>query len=163
MKRLIFLDIDGVLATEKCWRESVSQHPEFAYAWDKECVGRLNEILESTGAEIVFSSAWRLGYNHELGNIKALFDHNEVNKYPIDVTPSIVKRMSEGWGDRSEEIQDWLERNRGKWDTFIILDDDFIYGFGDRLIPCEPATGITEEIKNKAIGLLNFSPVFSEK
>lgn len=159
MKKIIFLDIDGVVATEKCWRTSTVKlqtfhYAEFGYSWDEDCVRRLNEILEVTNAEIVFSSAWRIGYNHERGNIKSLFDYNKVNKVPIDVTPSHMKKMS-GWADRGEEIREWLANNEDKWDNFIILDDDIITGFGECFIPCDPPTGITEEIKIEAIKLLN--------
>lgn len=149
MKKIIFLDIDGVLATPKCWGAGrKTWHDDFSYGWDKECVKLFNEIIEKTDCEIVFSSAWRVGYNHTRGNIKELFDHNGVNRVPFDVTP---QKMS---SHRSQEIRMWLETN-GVPNRYCILDDDFIDTFPDNFIQCDSEVGITEEIRDIVIALLN--------
>jgi len=149
MKKIIFLDIDGVLANKKSWGLGKKHwHDDFSYPWDKECVRLFNEIIEKTDAEIVFSSSWRTGWNHRNGLIKPLFDHNGVNRVPFDVTP-------QKWSStRSEEISMWLKANE-KPTQFIILDDDFISGFSENFVQCDTEIGITEEIKNKSIEILN--------
>lgn len=151
MKKIIFLDIDGVLANKSSWGAGKKHwHEDFAYAWNEKCVELFNEIIEKTDAEIVFSSSWRTGYNHLNGRIKPLFDHNGVNRVPFDVTP-------QKWSStRSDEISMWLKANGGNDNfKFIILDDDFIPNFPENFVQCDTEIGITEEIKNKAIELLN--------
>lgn len=149
MKKIVFLDIDGVLASPKSWGIGKTMwHDQFAYPWDDECVGLFNEIIEKTDAEIVFSSSWRVGYNHRNGLIKPLFEYNGVKKVPFDITP---QKMS---SHRSQEIRMWLEDN-GTPDRFVILDDDFIDTFPENFIQCDSEVGITEEIRDKVIALLN--------
>lgn len=149
MKKIIFLDIDGVLANQTSWGAGKKHwHEDFAYSWDKKCVELFNEIIDKTDAEIVFSSSWRIGHNHERGNLKALFDHNGVKRVPFDVTPQIWS------GERSVEIGKWMVKNEVP-DKYVILDDDFIPGFPDNFVQCDTKIGITEEIKERVIKLLN--------
>jgi len=83
--KLIFIDIDGVLATAPCW--DMSQDNKWnAYPFDKKAVKVLNKILEETGAEMVLSSDWK--YHYSLGQIKEIFmEFNGVIKAPFDMTP----------------------------------------------------------------------------
>lgn len=59
----MFLDIDGVLNTERhqnhCKMEGIPPVDEFGYAFDAEAVDNLAAILTATGAEIVVSSSWK--------------------------------------------------------------------------------------------------------
>jgi len=52
MRKIIFLDIDGVLATNKCVKMGL-----WSLCDDKQKL--LGEILDKTGAELVISSSWR--------------------------------------------------------------------------------------------------------
>ena len=92
-KAIIFLDIDGVLATNlqffmnraKFWRKNPEMEElDVPYPWDKGAVDIFNEILDETGAEIVLSSDWRLYFS--LSNLETIFKFNGVNKSPIGVT-----------------------------------------------------------------------------
>ena len=49
MTRVLLLDIDGVLVTERTWETSIGQ---FA-AFDPDCVEALNGLLAQTGAKVV--------------------------------------------------------------------------------------------------------------
>lgn len=70
--RAIFLDVDGVLNSEKWYvhrHETMdmsvvaANHP--LYEIDPEAVKQLNRITDTTGAKLVFSSTWRLGRSVE--------------------------------------------------------------------------------------------------
>ena len=54
MKKIIFLDIDGVLNSETYDKNRT------AGAIDPECAKRLNRIIKETNADIVISSSWKL-------------------------------------------------------------------------------------------------------
>lgn len=147
--KIIFLDVDGVLATPDNWMKGAPRHPIFAYHWNPVCVQRLNEIIEATDAQIVLSSTWRHEFNADTKLLKPLFEHNKVNRVPFDITPRYYMRK------RQDEIKEWFDAANTKPEKFIILDDWQIDGFGKYFIRCDERYGITEEIKEKAIKLLN--------
>lgn len=108
----LFLDIDGVLVTEKHLktlpREEIMD--ELGLVFDPESSRNLKIIVEKTGAKIVVSSTWRL---EGLEFIRKVFKE----RLSLDVhaiTPNFNSI-------RGEEIAWFMERNPG---TFIILDDD---------------------------------------
>lgn len=109
--KIIFLDIDGVLATpnscqkEKSWR-----------SFDCECVENLNELVEKTNSDIVISSTWRR-FN-ELQDLRYHFENYgfRFKDRIIDRTPFLPGQ------DRGLEILEWLKDK--KVDKFFIIDDD---------------------------------------
>ena len=62
--RYLFLDIDGVLNHDAWYTKlrnmPAGQRPVFPVCcFDPLCVGRVNDILDLTGARLVLSSSWR--------------------------------------------------------------------------------------------------------
>lgn len=126
--KIIFLDIDGVLATdkefmrnkEKFWKK----HPAMAelkvpYPWNEEAVKVFNEILDETGAEIVLTSDWRLHWN--LDELKGIFTWNGVKKHPIAVTGELFIGSGNLEMARSGEIDEYiLEHNI---ENYVVIDD----------------------------------------
>lgn len=109
--KIIFLDIDGVLNSVKT---SVAHggYPtalEHSEAFDWVAIKLLQRLCDSSGAQIVLSSAWRLW-----------FDFADVGKafgLPIiDGTPSFR-------GSRGHEINYWLQ-GHPEVQCYAILDDD---------------------------------------
>jgi len=58
--KVIFLDIDGVLNSEKFLENNKNQ------AIDRNSVGILKNIIDKTGALIVMSSGWRLWFDYNM-------------------------------------------------------------------------------------------------
>lgn len=61
MRKIIFLDIDGVLNT-KYWYNQMSRSTpkdKYGYAFDPNAVANLKRIIDETGADIVISSSWK--------------------------------------------------------------------------------------------------------
>lgn len=148
---LILLDIDGVLATEKCSHKP--NHELFAYPFEKECVLIFNEILLETEAQIVLSSDWRLMYNNDLVLLDDLFKYNGVIRSPIDVTPNLGR-------NRENEITAYLKSNLNKISTFAILDDLDLKTYPENFVKCNinygiKELGIKEKIKSIFIKLEN--------
>ena len=117
-KAIIFLDIDGVLATHKQYmmnRDRFYYNYEWAsdlnvpYPYDEKCVKVFNEILEKTGADIVLSSDWRLRWNLE--ELDKIFKANNIIKSPIDITEHFPYSgiQLERW--RAGEIESYIKKN----------------------------------------------------
>ena len=107
-KKIIFLDIDGVLNNYASMAESIEL--------DSRCVILLRQIVEATDAVIVLSSTWRILYSKEV--LEGMF---QVTGFPyiniIDITPNHDNHS------RGYEIQKWMEAHPGDY-TYVILDDD---------------------------------------
>ena len=157
--KVIFYDVDGVgncvASTSRCER---------CTGIDDDKLERLKQIVDATGAYVVLSSTWRLGYNKDghkyaaFGKyLKKKFKEHQLEVY--DVTPDFGKH---GWL-RGEEILDWLVKHPDV-DRYLILDDeeyDF-YMIGheitDHWIQTEYYSdfgGLQDEHVKKAIETLN--------
>lgn len=95
MKKIVFLDFDGVLNTEhnqnmlvyhgKAWKD---KHGAF---FDPEAVAQLGRIIVETGADIVIESSWRyLG----LEAMQQMWTDRKMPGHVVDVTPSSA---SDNW------------------------------------------------------------------
>ena len=165
--KYLFLDFDGVLNTEfyqdlllslgKQWQD---EHGAF---FDPEAVKQLRRIIDATQADIVIESSWKY-----LG-LKAMQEMWHARHLPgrvIDITPFCA---SDSWlqtADLNEndltlckgiEIASWLCDHAAKDARFGIIDDEYV--ILDSQIPhfimTNPFDGITEEVANRAIAILN--------
>ena len=143
--RLIFLDIDGVLATDKCFEKQ--NHELYAYPFHNECVKVLNEILTETKAEIILTSDWRIMYDYDLEVLDSLFKHNGIIKSPIDTTPDL--------GNRNNELEFYINKKYENISSFVILDDMKLMVFPNNFVKCDINIGLIEKgIKERAINIL---------
>lgn len=109
--RVLFLDIDGVLnSTRTCVAHGGYPHElTHTEAFDWVAIKLLQRLCDSSGVQVVLSSAWRL--THDYKDVAKAFD------LPIiDRTPSLL-------GCRGDEIQHWLD-NHVEVTNYAILDDD---------------------------------------
>ena len=104
-KKVIFLDIDGVLLTMDTFARGIPDSDPIAY---------LNWLTETTGAVIVLSSSWRIGKTHE--DLQILFDNWGILGILHSVTPDLIST-------RGREIDAWIEVY-GSPKSMIILDDE---------------------------------------
>lgn len=88
MKKYIFLDIDGVLATTNQYRTNKKTwHPTLdCYRFDEKCVKVFNEIIKKTDPIIILSSDWK--YHYTIDQMNEIFEWNNINAKVSDVTPS---------------------------------------------------------------------------
>lgn len=145
--KFIFLDIDGVLATEES--SKMEWHPEFTYPFDSACVEILNRILEKTSAEIILTSDWRIHFDMDLNRLDSLFKHNGIHKSPLDITPDLGK-------NRNKEILSYVCKHGAKISAFVILDDMDIKVHSLRFVHSNINEGLTQAgIEEKTIEILN--------
>ena len=167
-RKIIFLDIDGVLNTEyyqglleyqgKPWQD------EYGAFFDPKSVKQLKKIIDATDADIVVESSWKyLG----LDAMKELWDARNLPGRVIDITPSSVSNehlinINLDYLDTSTlhckgiEIASWLAEQTEDI-RYVIIDDEYVILESQfpHFILTNPYEGITEEQANRTISILN--------
>lgn len=125
----IFLDIDGVLATDKEFMrnsEKFKETKEWArkldvpYPFNPQCVEIFNEILSTTECQIILSSDWRISWTLE--ELDIIFKENGVKQSPVGITEkNLYCNIGNYNKKRASEIEFYIQENRIK--DWIILDD----------------------------------------
>lgn len=111
MKRnnIIFLDIDGVLASYLKMKWIDEKGPAFVdYS-----VNALNKLIEKTNSDICISSSWRIG--RTIDELQNILEKRGVKCNIVGTT--------DRFGDRGEEILKWLDENK-QYTDYIIIDDE---------------------------------------
>ena len=112
-KKVIFLDVDGVLNSVAYDRERNQNDRNI----DVSRLMLLKQIVDATGAEIVLSSTWRMHWKKNdsvAEETKRVFFSAGLSI--TDITP---------FGEsRREEIVVWLKKNADT-ERFVIIDDQF--------------------------------------
>jgi hypothetical protein len=131
--KIIFLDIDGVVCLSREWGSRMRKikrweleggegQPPVTIRLDdfnKMAVDVLNDIILTSGADIVISSDWRL--HATLDEMVDLFHRYGVIKGPIDFTPELQTTTKHS-DIRVDEINLWLSKHPEitKW---VAIDD----------------------------------------
>lgn len=156
-KPILFLDIDGVLATNKEYNKNRhkfwNKNPEFRelnvpYPYNVGCVKILNEILEETDADIVLSSDWKLHWN--LGDLDKIFKLNGITKSPIDVTGDHPIALNHLEKNRFNEIKIYIQDKDIK--NYVIVDDLRLDIYSDRFVRTKDSEGLKQTgVKDKIL------------
>ena len=137
-RRVIFLDIDGVLAPIHHWDRYGDLDPA--------CVAVLNEIAAHGEADVVVSSSLR--YGRSVADLQAMLDAGGFNGRVIDKTPTGMRGA-----DRGEEIAAWLAEHAV--DGYVIIDDHLDMGpLRPHLVQTHSARGLQPADAPRAIATL---------
>lgn len=146
---IIFLDFDGVLKDSTPGQHVTREHIE-----------RLNFLIDSTDAHIVFSTNWRLGMS--LAKLHNYLLHNGLRpKQNIaGVTPILFDYTQNRSGvphavERQYEIKAWLDTAKHVKNFVILEDFEKMDIFPDNAVMTNPKIGMTDEDVEKAIRILN--------
>ena len=141
--KVIFLDVDGVLNSAQdgySIRLKTDSHLKL-----------LQYIVKETGAKIVLSSSWRIGFTPASKNLLARF--KEYGLELMDCTPELSGTC------RGDEIRKWLEEFEVENDVerFAILDDeaDMAEFTESNLIQTDTNVGLQKADAVRCIKLLN--------
>ena len=184
--KIVFFDIDGVVRPYE--KEDKNGNKKYPYndkrrfpanmLMDRNCIARVNKILEETGAKLVISSNW--GRNLRIQTVMVALASNGLNGpyvLPEDVgeeekvinlyrdedklhgvsfTP---KRMS---SEKCHEIGFWLNDYEEYIESYVIIDDSVIYpdyeDFRERIdrqVTPDKYLGLQDVDVEKAIEILN--------
>lgn len=156
--KVIFLDIDGVLNSQQFFIKlnqiysGTGVYPAPEDKLDPELILRLNRLVMESGAKIVVSSSWRIGYHRNLAGLRELFRKRGIVGDVLGITV-IDGRI------RGLQIREWLEtwqRVTEPVESFVILDDDSDMGpVLDRLVKTSNETGLTDGDVERALKMLN--------
>lgn len=145
--RIIFLDIDGVLNSERWYRgRAPAMHEAKADHIDPAGVGLVNQLIVRTDAKVVISSTWRhFGEDFVKGVLVSRGFIGEI----IGITPPL------GY-PRGREIQAWIDDAPVPPLSLVILDDnsDMLH-LKSRLVLTKSKTGITLNDVDRAVRILN--------
>ena len=137
-RRVIFLDIDGVLAPIRRWDRYGDLDPA--------CIQVLNEIVARGGADVVVSSTWR--YGKTVVELQETLDAQGFIGCVLDKTPAGAPGA-----DRGEEIAAWLAGQAVS--GYVIIDDHADMGeLRTRLVQTHPAHGLQPADAARAIAML---------
>lgn len=155
--RIIFCDIDGVLNSTKFFQEKyyIFQAPLAPKALslhdriDPIAVTKLNALTDATGAMIVLSSTWRMGFK---GNVEALAEFFK----SVGITGKVIGMTPVLTHFRGAEISSWLiDNDPTDICKFVILDDSNDMGnLIHKLIRTNLRTGLLNHHVNEAIDML---------
>lgn len=167
MDKLIFLDIDGVISTEKS-----------RYALDKDACDLLGKIIDATDAKIVISSSWRR--NTVEDTKEELTTVRDFVPFPFPYAERIIGVTIRAYAyvmqgihlaiPRGVEIKPWIDThihsdNGKNWNEkvvgvdfdYVILDDDsdMLLEQAEHFVKTDTRLGLTEDDVERAIKILN--------
>lgn len=171
MKKVIFLDIDGVLNSNRTLYEDISLEDDL--------ILNLKEIVNKTKAKIILSSSWRLSTEAIAKLMDKLdkfglvisgmtcdgVDLDWLEKYEFDATKKYLdtkfdygeNRQIKFTHDRGAEIFKWLHDHDDC--AYVILDDEIEdikpYFSESVIVKTSYKTGLTKEDVKKTIQILN--------
>ena len=164
-RKILFLDIDGVLNTKWGYTHMDRNIPKdkYGYAFDPKAVANLKRILDETGADIVVLSSWKC---FGLSELEEMWQERGLPGRVIDITPNSVSDEMlltanldeiEMTHIRGEEIKEWLyTKGKGVSDYAIIDDmDNFLPEQQPHYVRTDPDVGITEGNAVQAIIILS--------
>ena len=107
---IIFLDIDGIIATSKSYEYSID-------LFDMHAIKALNKLTDALNCEIVISSAWRILY--DIKELKEILSNAGVKAKVVGITRNIALFKD----NRGKEIKEWLE-NHIAVKEYMVIDDE---------------------------------------
>ena len=164
--KVLFLDIDGVLNTERqhdrCVNLGADQVDNFGYAFDPVSVANLERIVNETGADIVISSSWKMW---GLDAMQRMWARRDLPGKVIDITPntesdemllSIDLDLMDIPAIKGSEIKEWLSTNGNQDTSYAILDDlpDMLPEQESHFVQTDPRIGITKDDADRIITIL---------
>jgi hypothetical protein len=136
--RIVFLDIDGVLAPIKRWDRYGDLDPA--------CITVLNEIVAASAADVVVSSTWR--YGKTIAELQDILDAEGFTGRVVDMTPTHLPH-----NDRTDEILTWLADHEVA--GYVVIDDHVVGGpLRAHLVLTEPWRGLQPPDVARALAAL---------
>ena len=138
----LFLDIDGVMnSVEDRFSLLLETDKHFEY---------LKEIVSSTNAQIILSSAWRINFHRGVSS-RLITRLKQFNLAISDLTP--IRKDHH----RGKEIQQWLtDHDYSDKDSYVVLDDeDFdMQDIKEHVVKINMNKGLQQEHVQKCIDIL---------
>ena len=154
---VLFLDIDGVLATDDCYRKKKFKIDTFVnmpYPWNEEAANSLARIIKETNCKIVISSDWRIHFN--TNEISAMFKYYNLpyeNDVIIGMTANDSKFFENQWDARVRQIEQYVATYLKPEDKWLVVDDMLLWENNDKFV----------KINDTDIGISSVESIIIEK
>ncbi len=164
MKKIIFLDIDGVLNYD-FWNEKHHREIRDGTLIDEDKVKLLYNIIKETKADIVLHSGWRFWFcenmrpsRKESQKLVELLAKNQMVIYDktIDYSTDEIRKSKKFSLVKAKEILTWV-REHPEVKSWIVIDDLDLHNdeVEKHQIKTNPCMGLTQEDVYLAITMLN--------
>lgn len=161
MRKIIFLEFFGVMITDRHQSQLMADNSPlqdgYGYLFDPVCVENLKQIVDSTNADIVVISTWKVGLR--LKGIRQMWNDRSLPGKVVGVTPNIDP------ASRGNEIAVWLDAQT-EGVRYVII-DDIAFLFREEQLPhlfkVDERTGLDSETAKKAVEYLNFNITEEQK
>lgn len=155
-RRVLFLDIDGVLNSDESFTIYRAELKAKNKRWDpmhvsKELVSRLSRLLDALpDVEVVISSAWR--HYMSVEEIRSFLSRNGLKRHDAIVGETPKFSLDR----RGEEIERWIEMNCGTLSglTFAVVDDNSVGQMSYRCVYTNDIVGLTDADVDALIDML---------
>lgn len=122
-QKIIFLDIDGVLNSERWYKlymvSSLKHNKDIYEDINPFSISNLNIVLDYTKAKIVISSTWRFAFENIC---KKLYESKLLKDSIIDKIDGYEFDQEYG---RAQLIQNYINEHKDEIENYVILDSDF--------------------------------------
>jgi len=163
MKKILFLDIDGVL-NSNFWNDSHQREISDGTLIDEEKVKLLAQLIKRTNAKIILHSGWRIWFDGELKPLRTeaqrLVEMFSKEGLAIDgVTPDLtteeIRRTKKFSLVKADEILLWVNSHNDV-NGWVVLDDLDLHNkqIEQHQVKTNPTVGLTLEDIEKAEEIL---------
>lgn len=146
---LILLDIDGVMVPARSWQKLELLSDGFP-SFSSVATHALNRIVSATNAAVMLTTTHKTTYS--VAQWRKIFKSRGVELKTLHRLPECDFKTN-----RKDEVLNWY--NVHNIDNFIIIDDDKSLNdlpllLKEKLILTSGSVGLTEDLADKAIGVL---------
>ena len=155
MRKILFLDFDGVVVTDRYQDEQIASggvlRDSHGAVFDPVCVENLRLIIDSTDADIVVTSTWKM--ERGLDGMQRMWQGRHLPGKVVGVTPDIDPIH------RGNEIEAWLDAQTAAV-RYAIIDDCPILDFfreeqQQHLFKVDERTGLDDATAKAIVEHLN--------
>lgn len=164
--KLIFLDFDGVLNSQKFLRSDFFRKSiegltdaelyllKYEYMLDPEAIKLVNDLVSRSDGLVIASTSHRTKYT--LGEINTMLKNRGATFEIKAKTPQGIPKKFSLSVDRGDEIQEYLSLLKETVEGFVILDDhNNMAHLSDHLVLTSDRRGLTSEDVEDALKILN--------
>lgn len=159
MRRVVFLDIDGVL-NSNFWNENRQREISDGTLIDESKVGLLCKLIKNTNAQIILHSGWKYWFDSDLKplrkeaeNLKILLEKEGLTIAGVtpDHATEEIRKSRKFSLVKAGEILDWLKQHKDV-DRWVVLDDRDLHNaeIAKHQIKTDQSIGLTVEDVEKA-------------
>lgn len=149
---LILLDIDGVMVPANIWKKPEFLNDGFPMFSNK-AIHALQKIISKTDATILLTTSHKSKYNTR--RWREIFQSRGIDAIDINQLPDNYSELN-----RKDEILRWYQSKADLSENFVIIDDDKLLNdlppiIKSNLVLTSPSVGLTDELADNAIEILN--------